>query len=145
SDAFAEEKRVGLIIRRNLPTVGEVRDNGPPTVHRVAADEIIVHTALGAHIGYGSRLVHIKVCWRAQDAIPQHPAMLGIKFRGAQLEVRRSPCPGHCRWDTKHEATGSCDGASGGPEKAAPRQPMRSGMFLLSVMPASLHIHSFLD
>jgi hypothetical protein len=73
---FPEEKGVGLAIRRNLPTVREVWDNGLPTVQRVTADQVIVHTALGPHIGDGPRLVHIKMRWRTQDAIPQHPAML---------------------------------------------------------------------
>jgi hypothetical protein len=61
---FPEEKGVSLAIRRNLPTVREVWDNGLPTVDRVTADQVIIHTALGPHIGDGPRLVHIKMRWR---------------------------------------------------------------------------------
>src|SRR5437660_6484341 len=80
---------------------------------------------------------------RTQDAIPQHPTVLRLGLRGAQLEVRCRPAPGHGRWHTQQEAIGACGGTGSGAEEAAPRQPRGCGRFLLQVMGSSMHTPSF--
>jgi hypothetical protein len=61
--AFAQEKSVGFFIGRNLPTVRQVGDDGLTTVARVASNQVVIHTALGTHVGCRARLVHVKVRW----------------------------------------------------------------------------------
>src|SRR5262249_560961 len=49
--ALAQEKRIGFAVFGNLPTMRQVWNDTLPTVPRVTPDQIVVHTALSAHIG----------------------------------------------------------------------------------------------
>jgi hypothetical protein len=48
----------------------QIGDDRLPAIQRIAPDQIVIHTALRAHIIHGARLMDIKVRWRTRDAIP---------------------------------------------------------------------------
>src|SRR5262249_14633372 len=80
-DAFTQEERVRLAVRRNLPTVRQVWNDGLATITRVTPDQVVIHGPLCAHVGDGARLVHIKVRRGTQDAVAQDPTAFGLRFR----------------------------------------------------------------
>jgi hypothetical protein len=67
---LAQKERIRFAIRRDLPAMCQVGDNRLPAVQRITSDQIVVHTALRAHIIHGARLMDIKVRGRTRDAIP---------------------------------------------------------------------------
>jgi hypothetical protein len=48
---LTQEKRVGFAVLGNLPTVGQIRNDGLTTITRVTPDEVVIHGTLGAHVG----------------------------------------------------------------------------------------------
>ena len=95
--AFAQEEGVGLAVGGNLPTVRQVRDDRLAAVERVAADQVVVHAALRAHVGHGAGLVHVEVRRRVQHAVAQDAAALGVGLRGLELERRAVERAGRLR------------------------------------------------
>src|SRR5262249_57017381 len=78
--ALAQEKSISFFIGRDLPTVRQVGDDALPTVAWVASNQVVIHTALGTHVGCRARLMHIKECWGTQHAVAEHPATLRGSF-----------------------------------------------------------------
>src|SRR5215510_6781489 len=74
--AFAQEKSIGFFIGRDFPTVRQVGDDGLATVAWVASNQVVIHTALGTHVGCRTRLMHVKVRWGTQHAVAEHPTPL---------------------------------------------------------------------
>ena len=79
---LAQQKGVGLLVGRDLPTMREVRDNRLSTVARIAANQVVIHAALGTHVGRRARLMHVKVRWGTQHAVAQHPPHAAERVRG---------------------------------------------------------------
>src|SRR5262245_4622825 len=77
-------ERVLLVVGRNFPADGEVRDDRL-AVAGIAAEEAIVHGSLAADVGHGPGLVQVEVDRGAEDAVPERPAVLG---RGIDLDRR---------------------------------------------------------
>ena len=47
----------------------QVRDDGLATVQRIAPDQIVIHTALRAHVVHGARLMDIEVRRGTRNAV----------------------------------------------------------------------------
>src|SRR5256884_2627476 len=75
-DAVAQVEGVLLAVRRDLPSLGEVGDDRLPVL-RMAADERVVHRALGTDVGDGPRLMDVEVSGGAEDAVAQRAAPPG--------------------------------------------------------------------
>src|SRR4029453_5744143 len=118
--AFAQEKRVGLAIRGNLPTMRQIGNDGLAAVQRIAPDEVIVHRPLRPHVGDRAGLVDIKMRWGTEYPIAQHPTAFSIGVRGAQFEVWRGPD----LWRAG-QALRQPIGACGSPEGSAQQAPAR--------------------
>ena len=69
-DPLTQKERIRFAIRRDLPVVRQVGDDGLAAVQRIAPDQIVIHTALRAHIVHRPRLMDIKVRRRTRDPIP---------------------------------------------------------------------------
>ena len=66
---LAQKEGIGLAVRRNLPALRQVW-NDRLTVQRMTPDQVVVHGALGRHVGHGAGLMHVEMCRGTQDAIP---------------------------------------------------------------------------
>jgi hypothetical protein len=71
--------------------VGEVGDERL-AIAWIASNQIVIHGALSAHISDSSGLMNIKMGWGAMDGIAQSAAILRIRFRRFELEVRAWGC-----------------------------------------------------
>src|SRR5262249_40739486 len=82
---LTQEKRIGSAVLRNLPTVGQVGDDGLPAVSGVTPDQVITHAAL--HTYAGARLMHIEGRRRAEEPEAKDPAALGMRLGRPQYKL----------------------------------------------------------
>ena len=89
--ALPEMEGVALPVRRDVVLPGQVRDDGLPIL-RAAAEQGVVHRALGPDIGHRARLMDVEVGGRIVHGVAKGAAPLGRRVgpdgRGRLLRLR---------------------------------------------------------